>query len=58
LGVRLYKINPQAKNTFLVDDKRQVVTNLVNVDDFQKVAEASEKMLAGAGSTSSGSGGQ
>ena len=34
LGVRLYKINPQAKNTFLVDDKRQVVTNLVNVDDF------------------------
>lgn|SRR6185437_7693492 len=58
LGVRLYKINPQAKNTFLVDDKRQVVTNLVNVDDFQKVADASEKMLASAGSTTSGSGGQ
>src|SRR5579862_4660156 len=58
LGVRLYKINPQAKNTFLVDDKRQVVTNLVNVDDFQKVADASEKMLASAGSTESGSGGQ
>lgn len=58
LGVRLYKINPQARNTFLVDDKRQVVTNLVNVDDFQKVADASEKMLASAGSTASGSGGQ
>lgn len=58
LGVRLYKINPEAKNTFLVDDKRQVVTNLVNVDDFQKVADASEKMLASAGSTASGSGGQ
>lgn len=58
LGVRLYKINPQAKNTFLVDDKRQVVSNLVNVDDFQQVAEASEKMLAGAGSAASGSGGQ
>jgi rhodanese-related sulfurtransferase len=58
LGVRLYKINPEAKNTFLVDDKRQVVTNLVNVDDFQKVADASEKMLASAGSTTSGSGGQ
>lgn len=58
LGVRLYKLNPQAKNTFLVDDKRQVVTNLVNVDDFQKVADASEKMLATAGSTASGSSGQ
>ena len=58
LGVRLYKINPQAKNTFLVDDKRQVVSNFVNIDDFQQVADASEKMLAGAGSTPSGSGGQ
>ena len=58
LGVRLYKINPEAKNTFLVDDKRQVVTNLVNVDDFQQVAAASEKMLAGAGSAASASGGQ
>ena len=58
LGVRLYKINTEAKNTFLVNDKRQVVTNLVNVDNFQQVADASEKMLAGVGTTASGSGGQ
>jgi rhodanese-related sulfurtransferase len=58
LGVRLYKINTEAKNTFLVNDKRQVMTNLVNVDNFQQVADASEKMLASAGTTASGSGGQ
>ncbi|HKV04252.1 MAG TPA: rhodanese-like domain-containing protein [Candidatus Acidoferrales bacterium] len=50
LGVRLYRINTQADNTFLVDDNRQVVSNLVNVTDdtFQKVADASSKMLAAA----------
>lgn len=49
LGVRLYKINTQAKNTFLVNDNRQVIANMVNVDDntFQQVAEASTKMLGG-----------
>jgi hypothetical protein len=49
LGVRLYHINTQAKNTFLVNDKRQVIANMVNVDDstFQQVAEASTKMLGG-----------
>jgi rhodanese-related sulfurtransferase len=49
LGVRLYKINTQAKNTFLVADKRQVIANMVNVDGstFQQVAEASTKMLGG-----------
>lgn len=49
LGVRLYHINTEAKNTFLVNDKRQVIANLVNVDDstFQQVAEASTKMLGG-----------
>lgn len=49
LGVRLYKINTQAKNTFLVNDKRQVVVNMVNVDSnsFQQIADASTKMLGG-----------
>jgi rhodanese-related sulfurtransferase len=49
LGVRLYKINTQAKNTFLVNDKRQVIVNMVNVDDnsFQQIADASTKMLGG-----------
>jgi rhodanese-related sulfurtransferase len=49
LGVRLYHINTQAKNTFLVNDKRQVIVNMVNVDGstFQQVAEASTKMLGG-----------
>jgi rhodanese-related sulfurtransferase len=58
LGVRLYKINAQAQNTFLVNDKRQVMTNLVNVDDksFQQVVDASSKMLAGAPATGNGTG--
>jgi len=49
LGVRLYKINTQAKNTFLVNDKRQVIVNMVNVDSnsFQQIADASTKMLGG-----------
>lgn len=47
LGVRLYKINPQADNTILVNDNRQVVGNFVNVkpDDFQAVTDASSRML-------------
>ncbi len=57
LGVRLYKINPDAQNTFLVNDKRQVTANLVNVTDssFNAVADATAKMLA---SAAPGSGGQ
>jgi rhodanese-related sulfurtransferase len=49
LGVRIYKINTQAQNTFLVNDKRQVESNFVNVttDSFQKVADSTTKMLAG-----------
>jgi len=58
LGVRLYKINPQAQNTFLVNDNRQVVTNLVNVDPsaFQQVVDASTKMLASAPPAGNGTG--
>jgi len=57
LGVRLYRINTQANNTFLVNDNRQVMSNHVNVTDdkFQQVADASTKMLA---SAAPGSGGQ
>jgi rhodanese-related sulfurtransferase len=49
LGVRLYHINTQAKNTFLVNDKRQVIANMVNVNDssFRQVADAATKMLGG-----------
>ncbi len=49
LGVRVYKINTQAQNTFLVNDKRQVESNFVNVtgDTFQQVADSTNKMLGG-----------
>jgi rhodanese-related sulfurtransferase len=49
LGVRLYHINTAADNTFLVNDKRTVRTNLVNVKDnnFNEVAQATNKMLGG-----------
>jgi rhodanese-related sulfurtransferase len=49
LGVRLYHINTAANNTFLVNDKRTVQTNLVNVtdDNFKEVADATTKMLGG-----------
>ena len=49
LGVRLYKINTDADNTFLVNNKRAVIANFTNVNDstFQQVADASSKMLGG-----------
>jgi rhodanese-related sulfurtransferase len=49
LGVRVYKINTQVKNTILVNDKRQVDANFVNVtgDTFQQVADSTNKMLGG-----------
>jgi rhodanese-related sulfurtransferase len=60
-GMRLYKLNPQADNTILVDDNRQVFANFVNITDatFAQVTDASTKMLASAPAASgSGSGGQ
>jgi rhodanese-related sulfurtransferase len=56
LGVRLYRINTQADNTFLVNTNRQVVSNHVNVTagTFQQVADASTKMLAAAAPKSGG----
>lgn len=49
LGVRLYHINTTANDTFLINDKRTVQTNLVNVTDnsFSEVADATTKMLGG-----------
>ena len=49
LGVRLYKINTAANDTFLINDKRTVQTNLVNVtdNDFNQVSDATTKMLGG-----------
>src|SRR3984885_12185961 len=49
LGVRVYKINTQAENTFLVNDKRTGESNFVNVtgDTFQQVADSTNKMLGG-----------
>lgn len=49
LGVRLYHINTAANDTFLINDKRTVQTNLVNVtdNDFGQVSDATTKMLGG-----------
>jgi rhodanese-related sulfurtransferase len=49
LGVRLYKINTAANDTFLINNKRTVQTNLVNVgdNDFNQVSDATTKMLGG-----------
>jgi rhodanese-related sulfurtransferase len=53
-GMRVYKLNPAADNTVLVNINRQVVANFVNVDDstFTQVQDASVKMLASAPATS------
>jgi len=57
-GMRLYKLNPEAQNTILVNDNRQVFANFVNTTDdtFQQVVDASTKMLASAPASSSGNG--
>jgi rhodanese-related sulfurtransferase len=57
-GMRLYKLNPEADNTILVDIGRQVYANFVNTTDstFQNVVEASTKMLASAPAPASGNG--
>jgi rhodanese-related sulfurtransferase len=57
-GMRLYKLNPEAENTILVDIGRQVYANFVNTTDatFQNVVDASTKMLASAPAPTSGNG--
>jgi rhodanese-related sulfurtransferase len=55
-GMRIYKLNPAADNTILVNDNRQVVANFVNVTDsnFAQVQDASVKMLASAAPAGNG----
>ncbi len=50
LNVKLYKLNLQARNTFLVSFNREVSANLTNVSDqtFDQVTEATSKMLVAA----------
>jgi len=57
-GMRLYKLNPAAQNTILVDDNRTVFANFVNVTDntFAQVTDASTKMLASAPAPATGNG--
>lgn len=57
-GMRLYKLNPAADNTILVNIGRQVYANFVNTtgETFQNVVDASTKMLASAPAPSSGNG--
>jgi rhodanese-related sulfurtransferase len=55
-GMRIYKLNPAADNTILVNDNRQVVANFVNVTGptFDQVRDASAKMLASAAPAGNG----
>ncbi|HEX4001005.1 MAG TPA: rhodanese-like domain-containing protein [Candidatus Acidoferrales bacterium] len=57
-GMRLYKLNPSADNTILVDNNRTVFANFVNVTDntFAQVTDASTKMLASAPAPATGNG--
>jgi rhodanese-related sulfurtransferase len=57
-GMRIYKLNPEAQNTILVNDNRQVVANFVNTTNntFEQVVDASTKMLQSAPASSSGNG--
>lgn len=47
LAVRLYRLNPEVENTFLVNINRKVIANINSIDsgDFQLVADAAEQML-------------
>src|SRR5262245_48832236 len=48
VAARVYKLNPEVQNTFLVTVKRTIVENLSDIrpDDFGRVVEATEQMLA------------
>ena len=49
VAVRMYHLDPQVKNTFLVTVKRTVKANISDIDpgNFDKVAMAADNMLAG-----------
>ena len=59
VDMKVYKLNPDAKNTFIVADKRTISANLVNLSDgtFQQLADASAKMLSTAGAATTASNG-
>ena len=59
VDMKVYKLNPDAKNTFIVADKRTISANLVNLSDgtFQELEDASAKMLSTAGATTTASNG-
>ncbi|MBI4520026.1 MAG: hypothetical protein HY701_04265 [Gemmatimonadetes bacterium] len=48
VAARLYKLNPEVENTFLVTTDRYVVTNVSGIapEEFGQVADATAKMLA------------
>ena len=48
LAVRLYRLNPDVDNVFLVNINRKVTANISGIDtkDFQQVADAATKMLS------------
>ncbi len=48
-GLKVYKLNPEVKNTFLVTVNRSVAANISDItpDEFVQVADATEKMLSG-----------
>ncbi len=48
VDMKIYKLNPDAKNTFLINVNRKVNANLTNVTEatFGQVSEATAKMLA------------
>ena len=48
VGVKLYKLNPKVKNTFLMTRNRMVDTNISDIGptDFGKVKQATSAMLA------------
>lgn len=48
VAARLYKLNPEVENTFLVTVNRFVAANVANIrpDEFDRVARATAEMLA------------
>ena len=48
VAMKLYKLNPSARNTILVNVKRRVTANLVDVstENFKMVTSAAAKVLA------------
>ena len=48
LAVRLYRLNPEVENTFLVNINRKVMANVagIDTDQFSLVADATTRMLS------------